>query len=112
MRKPNRKVPTNFLQSPIAGTGQYGGLTIFPAKFPTPDLGNKVSGGSTPKGTLMLRKGDNSNTTLSQLGPGGIYEFEDLFLLAGSRLEINTSQPVTLKVKGDIHIGAGAKSAM
>ena len=98
-----------LLQSPIAGTGQYGGLTIFPAKFPTPDLGSKVSGGSTPKGTLMLRKGDNSNTTLSQLGPGGNYEFEDLFLLAGSRLEINTSQPVTLKVKGDIHIGAGAK---
>ena len=78
---------TTLLQSPIMGTGQYGGLTIFPAKFPTPDLGSKVSGGSTAKGTLMLRKGDNSNTTLSQLGPGGIYEFEDLFLLAGSKLE-------------------------
>lgn len=103
------KFHTTLRQSPIAGNSQYGGLTIFPAKFPTPDLGSKVSGNSIQKGTLMLRKGDNNTTSLSRLGPGGIYEFDDLFLLAGSKLEINTSQPVTLKVKGDIHIGAGAK---
>ena len=42
MPKPNRKVQTTLLQSQL-GTGQYGGLTIFPA-VPTPDLGSKVSG--------------------------------------------------------------------
>mgnify|MGYP004311757627 CR=1 FL=1 len=100
---------TTLRQSPISGNSQYGGLTIFPAKFPTPDLGNKVSGNITKKGTLMLRKGDNNNAALSRIGPGGNYEFEDLFLLPGSILNVNTSQPVTIKVKGDIHIGAGAK---
>ena len=102
---------TTLARSPISGNSQYGGLTIFPAKFPTPDLGShkNSSGNYINKGTLMLRKGDNSNTRLSRLGPGGIYEFNDLFLLPGSKLEINTSIPVTLKIKGDVHIGAGAK---
>ena len=109
MRQPNRKIPSNNASITSCRRSQYGGLTIFPAKFPTPDLGSKISGSTTQKGTLMLRKGDNSNTDLSRIGPGGIFEFDDLFLLPGSRLEVNTSQPVTLKVKGDIHIGAGAK---
>ena len=56
----------------------------------------------------MVRKGENGQTT-NRLGPGGIYQFDDLYLLPGSKLEINTSQPVTLKVKGDIHIAPGAK---
>jgi len=105
-----QKFRTTYNRSPVSGSSQYGGLTIFPAKFPSDLNGHpKNSGTVTNKGTLMLRKGDNGNTTLSRLGPGGIYKFDDLFLLPGSRLEINTSQPVKLKVTGDIHIGAGAK---
>ena len=56
----------------------------------------------------MLRKGENGQTA-NRLGPGGTYKYEDLYLLPGSKLEINTSQPVTLKIKGDIHIAPGAK---
>ena len=56
----------------------------------------------------MLREGENGSSA-NRLGPGGIYEFDDLYLLPGSRLEVNTSQPVTLKISGDIHISAGAK---
>ena len=105
-----REFRTTYQRSPISGTSQNGGLTIFPAKFPS-DLGShpKNTGTLTTKGTLMLRKGDNANTTTSQLGPGGIYEFNDIYLLPGSKLEVDTSKPVTLKVKGDIHISPGAK---
>ena len=56
----------------------------------------------------MLRKGENGSAN-NRLGTGGIYQYGDMYLLPGSRLEINTSQPVTLKVTGDIHIAPGAK---
>ena len=103
------KFRTTYTRSPISGSSQYGGLTVFPAKFPS-DLGShpKNSGSSRSRGTVMVRKGENGQTT-NRLGPGGIYQFDDLYLLPGSKLEINTSQPVTLKVKGDIHIAPGAK---
>ena len=104
-----RRFRTTSNQSPVSGSSQYGGLTIFPAKFPS-DLKShpKHSGNPSDKGTVMLRKGENGQGT-NQLGPGGIYQFEDLYLLAGSRLDINTSKPVTLNIKGDIHIAPGAK---
>ena len=104
-----RKFRTTYTRSPVSGTSQYGGLTIYPAKFPN-DLGShpKSNGSASNKGTVMLRKGEN-NQSMNRLGPGGIYQFDDLYLLPGSKLEINTSSPVTLKVKGDIHIAAGAK---
>ena len=104
-----RRFHTTYNRSPIAGNSQYGGLTIFPAKFPT-DLGShSASKGTTiNKGTLILRKGEN-NSTQNRIGPGGIYEFDDLYLLPGSKLDVDTSKPVTLKIRGDIHIAAGAK---
>ena len=104
-----QKFRTTYTRSPVGGSSQYGGLTIYPAKLPS-DLGShpKNSGSSSNKGTVMLRKGENGRTT-NRLGPGGIYQFDDLYLLPGSRLDINTSQPVTLKVRGDIHIAPGAK---
>ena len=103
------KFRTVYTSSPISGNSQYGGLTVFPAKFPS-DLGShpKNSGSTSSKGTVMLRKGENGQTA-NRLGPGGTYKYEDLYLLPGSKLEINTSQPVTLKIKGDIHIAPGAK---
>ena len=100
---------TTYSRSPVAGTSQYGGLTIFPAKFPS-DLGShpKNSGSVSNQGTRMYRKGDNDSAA-NQLAPGLTYQYDDLYLLPGSKLEINTSRPVTLKVKGDIHIAPGAK---
>ena len=104
-----RRFRTTYAGSPVSGSSQYGGLTIYPAKFPS-DLGShpKSSGSASNKGTVMLREGENGRSA-NQLGPGGVYEFDDLYLLPGSRLEINTTQPVTLKINGDIHISAGAK---
>ena len=104
-----RRFRTTYARSPVSGSSQYGGLTIYPAKFPS-DLGShtKSSGSASNKGTVMLREGENGSSA-NRLGPGGIYQFDDLYLLPGSRLEVNTSQPVTLKISGDIHISAGAK---
>ena len=95
--------------SPIGGSSENGGLTIFPAKFPSDLASHPKNAGGTNKGTLMLRQGDS--TSQSRLGPGGIYTFDNLFLLPGSRLEVNTSQPVTIKIRegGSVHIAAGAK---